>query len=55
MRMLLKTSVPTLSEVGNYERTKCQYLEQGVKHLVGVSQELQQEALLVVLPTSTLA
>ena len=54
-QMLPKTSVLTLSEVGKCARTSCQHLEQGVKHWEGVFQDLQQEAILVVLPTSTWA
>ena len=54
-QMLPKTSVPTLSEVGKCARTSCQHLEQGVKHLVWVFQDLQQEAILVVHPISTFA
>ena len=41
MQMLPKTSVLILSEVGKCVKTRCPDLEQGVKHLEGVFQDLQ--------------
>ena len=40
MQMLPKISVLTLLEVGKCARTRCQDLEQGMEHLVGVLQDL---------------